>query len=495
MMQTMTVHDNKNLEMEDYLYEKKKKFEMMKNKQKIKKAANPQNYDLKLQSRQCEKNILRNYDFKTKSKDLAPLKQKVMLKKRQSTEKNLMLNVSVVDDNYCTNTIYLQEDEFKLNEISNQEKNKNDLFKVNPSFQSTDDTLANSILSSNLNLDVDDIIFSKRESSLSFQNTASLESSLIEIVSVMPGSASSINNDGVSMSSSSQRGDLNGMVSNLTLDESVPEKLQKKKSFSSFFQKQTSFFRTSGVLKKVKSLVQNSSENELQGANSGSQVNTSKSKENVSGTTKGKGHRKSFSIASFRHRVSKSNASIDHGNENETFKKSSTHSNSVARNFMNKISSLSRIGSVKNLDNKKDFPISDNFELHDSDATLNNDKKILSIDNLFKKDDKNELASWAKNVEEQGPPKLLTNFGKSQTELNKENFDRLCSILYYEEPHKLVHYFEKAKGDENVAISLYVDDHMDKCYTNDINYITANTNLSKPSVAQQPVIIRNNRRK
>ena len=67
--------------------------------------------------------------------------------------------------------------------------------------------------------------------------------------------------------------------------------------------------------------------------------------------------------------------------------------------------------------------------------------------------------------------------------------------MHFVETKKLVYYFEKAKGDENIAISLYVDDHYDKHKSKDVNYIKANENLSKPTNIQQPVIIKNNRRK
>ncbi|ORX57856.1 hypothetical protein BCR36DRAFT_580425, partial [Piromyces finnis] len=206
------------MEMEDYLYEKKKKFEMMKNRNKIMKSnSNLSSKEINLQTRQCERRILKNYDFKSKSTDLAPMKQKVMLKKRQSTEKSLTINHSENDDSCFTNTIYLQEDEFSLD----GKMNKTNL--LENAIQSSDETI------NNINLDLDDIFISKRESSLSFQQTPSIESFFIEMGSSLQDSTSIIK-DGVS-----SYGGLNQKQnSNSTIVETG--KLQKKKSLSSFLQ-------------------------------------------------------------------------------------------------------------------------------------------------------------------------------------------------------------------------------------------------------------------
>jgi len=133
-MQTEAIqYDAKTMEMEDYLYEKKKKFEMMK-KRNLAKKNNLNSNDLKLQTRQCEKNILKTYDFKTKGNE--PMKQKVMLKKKQSTEKSLAFNSSVDDESCFTNTIYLQEDEFSLDKMKNTNL-------VNSNIQNSDETINN----------------------------------------------------------------------------------------------------------------------------------------------------------------------------------------------------------------------------------------------------------------------------------------------------------------------------------------------------------------
>ena len=92
---------------------------------------------------------------------------------------------------------------------------------------------------------------------------------------------------------------------------------------------------------------------------------------------------------------------------------------------------------------------------------------------------------------------MQSSFSQSYLELNKKNFDRLCSILFYVEPNDLVNYFEKARGDEDMAISLYMEEHINKLdHQKDINYLKASKNLNNSStIQQQPIIIKNNRRK
>jgi len=345
------------MEMEDYLYEKKKKFEMMK-KRNLAKKNNLNSNDLKLQTRQCEKNILKTYDFKTKGNE--PMKQKVMLKKKQSTEKSLAFNSSVDDESCFTNTIYLQEDEFSLDKMKNTNL-------VNSNIQNSDETINN-----NENDDIikiDDIIISKRDSSLNFQNLATFESSSIEIASTLHDSVSFKDGSSGGLSQNQRQN------SNYTISESG--KLQKKKSFSSFLQKQTS-----GILKKVKSLIQNSDDDTMSRTlstnNSIVDVDTdSKSKKKSKNKSKDKNsnsddkssivteegiapirsHKKTFSINSFRLKKSKSNISIDNDQNStistETPKKPLTRKGSVAKSIMRKISSLSRInaGSRKNSSN------------------------------------------------------------------------------------------------------------------------------------------------
>ncbi|ORX80112.1 hypothetical protein BCR32DRAFT_327834 [Anaeromyces robustus] len=480
--------------MEDYLYEKKKKFEMIKRKNSLRKSKqqlhqeedniNININDLKLQVHQCEKNILRNYEFKSKSKDLVPIKHKVMLKKRQSTEKNLMLNTTVLDDNYCTNTIYLQEDEFNINENNN---NYNNNIMNTEEFDGSNNNNSNN--NNNIysgNLDIEDIIFSKRDSSLTF-HAQSYNSSLLEIVSVQQDTPSIQNNTNSRVNSSVNMNmntntnmNMINSNSNITLNSSQG-KLQKKKSMSSFIQKPTN------VLKKVKSFIQNSPPDNVNimdnNNNNNSENNfiTNSTKEFVS-----KSPKKSFS---FRSRNSKSieslnNNSNNNNNNNNEYqhqRKSSTstttsnskkidhtHRSSFSKTVMKKFSSLTKLtktGSTKNINNninnnninsninsnnnniKNSSIINKNTNIHDSDITLNNDdKKASSIDELS-----------GKFVEEKDLTGLHSDSGEIQTELNKKNFERLCSILYYVEPNQLINYFEQAKGDENIAISLYVD--------------------------------------
>ncbi|OUM59419.1 hypothetical protein PIROE2DRAFT_15051 [Piromyces sp. E2] len=354
------------MEMEDYLYEKKKKFEMMKNRAK----KNNANSDLKLQSRQCEKSILNNYDFKTKSNELEPMKNKVMLKKRQSTEKSLTINHSIDDDSCFTNTIYLQEDEFSLEEKINETN------LVSNTIQSSDETINNTNTINNI--EIEDIIISKRESSLNFQKSPSFDSSLIEIISSLQDSisvrdAASSSNGGLSQS---QRQNSSYSLS------SESGKLQKKKSFSSFIQKQTS-----GVLKKVRSLIQNSNEDVTFGGTLPSDKNNSistdnsmaneeleskhkkKSKNKSSSSTEDgfasqRSHKKTFSLSSFKLKSSKSNISINNAPPNNELpsKKPLSHKGSITKSIMKKLDSLKNMGSRKNSSN------SINHDSDDSDA-------------------------------------------------------------------------------------------------------------------------------
>jgi len=388
--------------MEDYLYEKKKKFEMMKNRQKMKKVNNANGTgntntienEIKLQTRQCEKNILKKYDFKTKKTDLAPLKQKVMLKKRQSTEKNLLLNLDVLNEDYCTNTIYLQEDEFTLNEEdteANVEVTNSKNIYNNFSVQSS---MINNLLSGNF----DDIIISKRESSLSFHNPPSYGSSSIEIVSVNDASNSAFNRR---------------QSSNFTVGGPNPnqEKLQKKGSIYSFFQKKSSSFIQSptALFKKVKSFIQNSTNGEVEVSSDLENNSMHKNRSFSSSTTDSSGMeskkksksksklnnlkgssdnissrpKRTFSLSSFKFKSLKSITSINNNNnsginENDTEfsnKSQFKHRNSISRGFMKRISlSKLKLGSSKNIEVKL---ASGNSELHDSDTTLNNDKKNI----------------------------------------------------------------------------------------------------------------------
>jgi len=486
-------NEDRNIEMEDYLYEKKKKFEMMKNRQKMKKANNTGNTndsanDIKLQTRQCEKNILKKYDFKTKKANLTPIKQKVMLKKRQSTEKNLLLNLDVLNDDYCTNTICLQEDEFTLNE----EDTEANVEATNTKNIYNDFSVQRSMTNNLLSGDFDDIIISKRESSLSFHNPSLYGSSSIEIVSI---------NDNASTSNSifNRR-----QSSNFTVGGPNPnhEKLQKRGSIYSFFQKQSSSFfrRPSTLLKKVKSFIQNSTNDEIE-VSSGLENNSlqknwsfsssttdsasmeskkkSKSKSKLN-NTKGSSDnlssrpKRTFSLSSFKFKSSKSITSINNNNnsgagDNDTEfsnKSQIKYRNSISRGLMKRISlSKLKFGSSKNIEVKL---VSRNSELHDSDITLNNDKKNID--------------------EDRDSPKLQSSFSQSYLELNKKNFDRLCSILFYVEPNDLVNYFEKARGDEDMAISLYMEEHINKLggdHQKDIHYLKASDNLNKPSAIQQ----------
>jgi len=342
------------MEMEDYLYEKKKKFEMMKNRNRMKKSnSNLSNHEINLQTRQCERNILKTYDFKTKKSDLTPMKQKVMLKKKQSTEKSLTLARPVDDDSLFTNTIYLQEDEFNLDE-----KLKGTNLLNNSTIQNSDETIHNS------SLEVDNIVISERDSSLNFQK--SFGSSFLDTENV-----NTYQEDGANTS----YGKLNKkQYSNSTITATdTTGKLQKKTSISSFLQKQTS-----GVFKKVRSFMQNSSEeedtfddailNDEIDSSSSSKQQKNKSNKNKSNKNKSeegqKSHKKTFSLSSFRLKSSKSNISIDNdysnanANSSEPSKRPLAHRGSVTKSIMSKISSLSRKSSASSFsddssDNKK----------------------------------------------------------------------------------------------------------------------------------------------
>lgn len=404
--------------MEDYLYEKKKKFEMLKNKNKLKsKDAKFNDDDIKLQKRQCEKNILRNYEFKSKNKELTPMKQKVMLKKRQSTERNLMLNCDVTDEEYCTNTICLQEEEFNLDEINNVIGNR-------------DESNLTAVVS-NYDND-DDIVFSKRGSSLNFRNIQSYDGSQIEIVQV-------------SHDPDSPNGYNRRFSSNETVDNSQQEFKKKNSSVSSIIQKPGSILRSSSsnILKKVKSFIQNSDSNVNVDANDSlgnhrsiSRSTTgSSSSADISGTEqKKKGSKnklfkslskssnkeskkkeksekgssdskffskKTFSLNSFRLKT-KSNVSINNNenhnhnhNQNQNQNKNQNDDNETKplsrrnslKKVVRKISSLTKFGSYRSIDGGKKESNSnlENNEINDNENNNNNgEKKILSIGKIFK---------------------------------------------------------------------------------------------------------------
>jgi hypothetical protein len=374
-LSTLSQIENDFFDMEGYVYEKKKMFEMIKNRNRSK--LNLENPDtevtlpLPLQYRQCEKNILRNYVFKTKNNEifeLAPIKQKVMLKKRQSTEKNLLLHNDVTNENYCTNTICLQEDEFNIDEMDNysqnreeeeekeKEKEKEEREAEREGEEESNEkhiqnreesnlTAVNNYLGEYLG-DFDDITFTKRGSSLNFQNLQSYDSSLLDVVPVTQGTS------------------LHRRIhSNPTMNRSDQHQNKhiKKNSISSFIQKPTS-----NLIKRVRSFIHNSDEDvsgsnatmvynhspslytttstinvtNMESKNKGSMKKLFKSLSKVSkNTSKEKSHHKSksdeiltnrnstknsnstffinrnFSLSSLRLKGSKSNISLQNNNE------------------------------------------------------------------------------------------------------------------------------------------------------------------------------------
>jgi len=434
--------------MEDYLYEKKKKFEMMKNRNKVKPSQNNNVNNIKnmnninnnkerksstqtpIQLSQYEKNILKNYEFKTKNNELASMKQKILSKQRLSIEKNLKINNNVFDRNSSTNTICLQGEEFNFFDFyGNNNATTNSLKSRNESNLTA--------INSNLE-DIEDMTFSKQNSKLNFQNNLQYnKSSKIEIASQdnLNDSSNNLNkkkkkdksskikkepidgsmkkkknsNSISSLSRKSSNKNEKKKINSNSIIQNSEDELNNSTNFSGSYStiansRSTSISNTNlsstsemksskgGIKKILKSLSRSSSRSKVDKINNSSSdgkeknddEDVHKSEESLSSITSKLFSKRNFSFGSLRLKKSKSNISVsnsEHQSVNSITtsgeSKPLSRRNSFARSVIRKISSISKLASFKSNDEIKSSPPPN------TDSILSNEKKGLLVGNFI----------------------------------------------------------------------------------------------------------------